>query len=68
LLRRFEPGGVFSTPWGPGSWGTLTTDTFQETVYADFGGHQHLINETRWPELLSIRCGDLEKVKLLVEE
>ena len=60
----FSAGGALSTPWGAGSWGVLRDDA--EVLFVDFMGQQHLINETRWPELQSIRCGDLEKVIIKV--
>lgn len=62
---RFGPAGAVETPWGAGKWGTLQADP--NMLFLDFMGQQHLVNETRWPELLSIRCGDLEKVVIKVE-
>ena len=60
---RFDRGGRLTTPWGGGSWGRLRDDL--ETIFVDFMGQQHLLtlsNETAWPALASVRCGDSEKV------
>lgn len=61
---RFDRGGRLQTPWGGGQWGRLR-DT-PETLFVDFMGQQHVITEDAWPALASQRCGDGEKVKVVV--
>ena len=67
----FGSGGSLRTPWGGGSWGRLREEP--ETLFVDFMGQQHTLSEDAnrgdaWPTLTSNRCGDSEKVAVVVVE